>query len=69
MPFVTRGEIFISPVVASPLLGKIPFPIFPHHGIGPLSQALIQEKALRIFEKLKEESEENVTIEFLASRG
>ena len=35
----------------------------------PLSQALIQEKALRIFEKLKEESEENVTIEFLASRG
>ena len=36
MPFVTPEEIFISPVMALPFLGKIPFPIFPHHGIGPV---------------------------------
>ena len=59
--FAAPGEIFVSPVAAPPLLGKLfftnpakpflgkikcafcdswgnfyfPFPIFPHHGIGP----------------------------------
>ena len=36
MPFVTPGEIFLSPVVALPLPGKKPVPIFPHQGIVPI---------------------------------
>ena len=67
--FAAPGEIFVSPVAAPPLLGKLfftnpakpflgkikcafrdswgnfyfPFPIFPHHGIGPFSNNAINK--------------------------
>ena len=40
MPFVTHGEIYFSPLVASPLVGKNPIPISPPHGIGPIHSTL-----------------------------
>ena len=35
MPFVTHGNIYFSPVVAPPLPGKNPVPIYQHQGYLP----------------------------------
>ena len=73
--FAAPGEIFVSPVAAPPLLGKLfftnpakpflgkikcafrdswgnfyfPFPIFPHHGIGPFAW-ILQVVKVRCFQ-------------------